>query len=216
MLKIELDLIKKIDIDTTNRFDINASYNKWLSEYYKIFKKPVPCNIKKRIKQTKIIWIKDEFVAFRVLAEEYLKAGYTCPKCGSQEGFIPTRYKKIEKLFKTQKLVRSERPRTLSCLDCSFTFSPLSVSVYRNLKLDLRIWLFYTFISDDGSINYPIKSISEILKVSYSTAKRIKDFTENKVNRRFTDMEAKKYIKNKNENHPMVKIILDRAKILLE
>ena len=213
MIKAEIDLIKNIDIDTTSRFDVNISYPIWLHEYYKVYKKPTPTEMKKRIKQTKILWIKDEFAIFRILADEYLKSGYTCPKCESKSGFVPTRYKKIEKLIKTQKFIRAEKPRTLSCSDCSFTFNPLSISSYRNLKLDLRIWMFYSFISDDGEIDYPVQSIANILKVSYPTAGKIKKFTK-EGGRNFTDEEARKYIKNKNEDTPMVKIILDRGKLI--
>ena len=75
MIKEELDLIKSFDIDTTSRFDVNISYNNWLREYYQIYKKHVPNEIKKRIKETKILWIKDEFAIFRILSREYLESG---------------------------------------------------------------------------------------------------------------------------------------------
>ena len=73
--------------------------------------------------------------------------------------------------------------------------------------------MFYSFISDDGKIDYPVKSIASILKISYPTAKKIKEFTKGG-GRNFTDSEAKKYIKNKSEDNYMIKIIMERGQKL--
>jgi transposase-like protein len=206
MLKEEINLINKLEVNTLNKFNFNARYNSWISEHYKLFKKPAPDYIKKLIKKTKLLWIKDEFVLFRILCNSYLNRKYTCPKCESKKGFIPTRYKKIGKMLKINKFVRIEKPRTLSCTDCSYTFNPLSYSVYRRLKLDLRVLVFYTFFSDDGKIDYPIQSISKILNISYNSAKNIKKWVLE--GREFSDQEIDKHIKSKDDDYPVFKILL--------
>lgn len=72
--------------------------------------------------------------------------------------------------------------------------------------------MFYTFISDDGKIDYPISSICKILDISYYTAKKIKEQIkkgENSMN----EKEAHKYISNKSEEHPMIDIIIQTSKL---
>ncbi len=209
MVRGEKKLIDSILVDESARFDINVSYRVWLHEYCKIFGKSAPDKIKKNIKRVRRLWRGDEFLSFRILADGFLSDRSRCPQCGAEGSFIPGRYKKIAKLLDTGKPVRSERRRTVSCSECSFTFNPLSVTGYRNLKLDLRVWFFYGFISDDGSIDYPVSSISRILNVSYATAKRIKKF-HNDGGRGFTDEEADKYVKKRGEDHAMIKILLDK------
>ena len=212
MLKEEIRLIKNTNINTLDRFDINKHYKEWLHEYAYLFDEPAPLKIKKLIKKTRILWIKDEFALFRILSKDYLKDGFICPKCKSDKGFIPTRYKKIDKMFKVNRCVRAEKPRTLSCNNCSFTFNPLSLTPYRNLKLDLRKWVFCWFISEDGKIDYPVSSISRIIDVSYYTAKKIKTAIING-ERKFSDKEKDKYISNKSEDHPMINIILQASEL---
>jgi hypothetical protein len=212
-MKDEIRLIKKMDVNTLHRFDFQKCYNNWLHEYFILYKRTVPTQLKKKIQEIKIIWTKDEFLLFRILSKDFLKAGYTCPKCGSANGFVPTRYKVIGKVLETQKCVKVERPRTLSCSHCSFTFNPLSVTSYRNIKYDLRKFFFYQFISDEGKIDFPIQSISNIIGVSYQTAKKIKQQIT-VMERPFTDGELKKYISNKSEEHPMFKVLLQMGDII--
>jgi hypothetical protein len=115
-------------------------------------------------------------------------------------------------MFKIQKVVRAEKPRTLSCNNCSFTFNPLSISPYRNLKIDLRKYMFYQFISDDGKIDYPVKSIMTMIDISYKTAVKIKTYLKT-FEKPFSKEEIDRFFKNKTEDHPFINIILQSAKI---
>lgn len=156
------------------RFNINQSYLTWMREFYKLFGKPAPDQIKKLIKRTVLLWAKDEHMLFTIVAKDFLEKKYECPKCKKYDDFIPTRHKQIEKMYRINDLVTCEQPRTISCRHCSFTFNPLRITFYQNMRIDLRTFHFYSFISDDGNIDYPVASIQKILNVSYGTAKKIK------------------------------------------
>jgi transposase-like protein len=211
-MRDEIRLIKKMDVNTLHRFDFQKCYNNWLHEHFILYKSPAPIRLKKEIQKIKILWIKDEFLLFRILSKDYLKTGYTCPKCGSSKGFIPTRYKVIGKVLETQKCVKVEKPRTLSCSECSFTFNPLSTTAYRNVKYDLRKIFFYQYISEEGIIDYPIRTIMRILDISYQTAKKIKQQVS-AMEKPFSDEELNKYISNKTDEHPMIKVLLQLGKL---
>ncbi len=58
-------------------FNIDKSYNSWIQEFYSLFQKPAPHQIKKLITKTKVLWIKDEFKLFEILSADYLFKRYT-------------------------------------------------------------------------------------------------------------------------------------------
>lgn len=211
--KEELQLHRNLKIDTKNRFDMKKYYAEWLREYFKIFGKPAPESVKKMIKGTKVMWINDEHLLFRILADDFLKEDYECPKCNSKKGFIPTRYKKLNQVIEKNKPVVAERPRTLSCSECSFTFNPMAITYYRGIRMDLRKIWFYKFISEDGKIKYPISSIQKIMDISYGTAKKIKKHTEEgtRLSGETTDEFAEKFIGRIHENHYWTKLISQKA-----
>lgn len=208
-MKDEIELHKKLRIDTLHRFNVNKYYSIWLSEYYKIFKKPVPKKEKEFIKKSKVLFINDEHLLFRIMVNDFIDKKYDCPKCNHVGGFVPTRHKKLDKMLKIQKFIRCESPRTLSCVKCSFTFNPMSIMFYSNTKIDLRKWFFYLCISKDGEIDYPIPSIGRILNVSYGTAKSIK--LGYKTGERRAKDYAPKYINSKDDNHALLNVFAQYA-----
>ncbi len=208
MHKSEIDIHRKMQIDTKHKFDINVCYFRFLSEFSSVFNCQAPKKMKNGIKSIIVAFSKDEFLMFRGMCNKFLANKYTCPKCGNFDFFTPSRYKQLNKLVETNKLVTVEKPRTLGCQKCSFTFNPLSIGFYRNTKIDLRKWVFYTIISDDGNIDYPIPSIQYMLDVSYGTAKNIKYAVKNR-ERKGQEGFAERFIKSKTEDHWWVKILVE-------
>lgn len=208
----EIKLHRKMGIDTTHRFDFKKCWAVWLSEHYKVFRKPVNSKIKKSFRKVKVLFINDEHLLFRVLANDFLNEEYQCPKCEKRGGFIPTRYKRLEKMLTTKKPVYVEPPRTLSCMNCSFTFNPLVSGFYANTKIDLRKWFFYMCIAENDKnkeVDYPVTSIARILDVSYNTAKNIKNGYD--TGDRRPDDYAEKFVNNKSEDHPLMKLMAQMA-----
>ncbi len=207
MFKSDIDIHRNLQIDTKQKFDINVCYSRFMSEFYSLFKCQAPKQIKNQIKSIIVAFSKDEFLMFKILSKRFTEKQYTCPKCGNKDYFIPSRYKQLNKLVETKKFVSVEKPRTLGCQKCSFVFNPLAVGSYRNIKIDLRKWVFYTFISDNGNIDYPISSIAYILDVSYGTAKNIKRCHKTG-ERKDQEGFGEKFVDGKTEEHPWVKIML--------
>jgi hypothetical protein len=208
-MKIKVDGMLADQKLVQSRFDLNKSFSKLIGVYYSTYGKEYPAPLKKRILKVKKMWASSEYVIFEILASHWLEKEILCPKCNLKNQFTATRYKKIEKLIKIQKCVRSERPRTITCSNCSFTLNPLGFTSYRGLKIDLRKHVFYLFMTDDGKIEFPISDICEILDVSNGTAKKIKSFYSGEEGD--STGRAEKYI-SKGEDHALVKFLLNSIK----
>ncbi len=211
MIDDELMLSRKLNIKDTSRFDLNKAYYNWLKEFYSLFGKHAPHQLKSLIKKTIIMWAKDEHTLFTILAKDYFEKKYHCPKCGFYGEFTPTRHKKIEKMLVKNKAVICENPRTASCQKCSFTFNPLSISWYSNMKIDLRTIAFYMFISDDFNIDYPVSSIARILNVTYGTAKRMKDSAKRGYYNQSPEQKAESFFKKHTKESNITKVITQMA-----
>jgi len=188
-------------------FNYSDCVSRYAEEHYKYFKRTVPRNVKKYLfdKKFKKIFLKDDHQIFEILVPSIFKnEHFKCPKCEKKTTFYSNRWKKIDKMLKEQRPIRCEANRSFVCSNCSFTFHPLAETAYRNIKLDLRIIVFYIMISDDGNIQLPIGAISRIFKITYSSAQRIVNAQQN--GKPHSDKEIK-HILNKGEDHWKVNIL---------
>lgn len=194
-----IQLHKNIDWNKSEleKFDLNKIIATLRTEHYKEFKKPFDTRLLKKIRSTKVVWTGDEYLMFELLCSAVFKNKITCPSCNKEDLFLPSRHKAIIRMMKTRKPVR-DIPRTANCPNCGFAIRPAAWTGYRNLKIDLRKYVLYMFISDDAKVNYPPACLARILDVSYVTAKRIIDFSNDKIDT------SERYVKNlykKGENH---------------
>ena len=188
-------------------FNYSDCVSIYAEEHFKCFIQTVPRNVKKHLfdKKLKKIFLTDDHQMFEILVPSIFKnEHFKCPKCQKTTTFYSNRYKKIDKMFKEQRPVRCEANRTFVCSNCSFTFHPLAETAYRNTKLDLRIIVFYIFISDDGNIQLPVAAISRIFKIAYSSAKRLVNTQEN--GKKHSDEEIKRIL-NKDNDHWKLNIL---------
>ena len=188
-------------------FNYSDCVSRYAEEHFKCFRQTVPRNVKKYLfdKKFKKIFLKDEHQLFEILVPSIFKnEHFKCPKCQKTTTFYSNRYKKIDKVLREQRFVRCEANRTFVCSKCSFTFHPLAETAYRNIKLDLRIVVFYIIISDDGNIQLPIAAIARIFKIAYSSAQRLVNTQKN--GKKYSDEEIKRML-NKGEDHWKVSIL---------
>ncbi len=158
------------------KFNYSDTINRYAAEHFKLFGKPISMVKKKYIKQFKKVFCEeDEHYMFEIFARQSMfnMKGINCPKCGEEANFTSDRWKRIDKMLRTKRLVRVEQDRQYTCSNCSFKFHPLAHSFYKNTNLDLRIYLFYLVITDDLKADLPVSSISRIFDISYTSAKRL-------------------------------------------
>lgn len=192
-----------------NNFDFNRSLQKLREVYYENYQKPIPKN-NKTFKELIYLRKKDTFkkddfklfVAYVRCLFDFLDKPYVCPKCKHRAPFIPTRYKVIKQLFKTQNWVRAEQNRTIGCQNCSFNFSPLAFSSFRNLKTDLRKWFFLTVVLEIDPIVTSLQ-MSKILNVTHTTAKNLieRHTIPMKESTSIAQIEKKYFFNDRIENH---------------
>ena len=156
------------------KFDFDHIYPRLLREHADYYGKPLPDTMKKSIKKARKLWHdEDEHEMFLTLIRcKFKDREIPCPKCGHRVN-VPERYKRWKRVLDTGRPVRVEPARTLSCEHCSFSFNPLAWTVYGDTKLDLRVYIFYMWMTDDCKIEYPIAAVARIFGISIGAARSL-------------------------------------------
>jgi len=64
------------------------------------------------------------------------------------------------------------------CNTCNTSYSVTVNTIFHKTKVPLQVWFYIIFLKESGSLNIPLRELSEILNITKDTANRI----VNKVN----------------------------------